>query len=84
MVRVAVKSTDSFLFIHLKKTNSLGAVTLAWGAFVDNLVTFFALGGVLYGVAQIYSALTNESIIKHIVKCKYCRKDIGETVCLFI
>jgi len=56
-----------------------GAVTLAWGAFVDNLVTFFALGGVLYGVAQVYSALTKESIIKHIVKCKYCRKDIGET-----
>ncbi|KAJ7047700.1 hypothetical protein C8F04DRAFT_1172222 [Mycena alexandri] len=56
-----------------------GAVTLAWGAFVDNLVTFFALGAVLYGIAEIYSTLTKENIIKHIVKCKYCRKDISQT-----
>ncbi|KAJ7781595.1 gated mechanosensitive channel [Mycena metata] len=56
-----------------------GAVTLAWGAFVDNLVTFFALGAVLYGIAEIYSALTKENIIKHIIKCKYCRKDISQT-----
>ncbi|KAJ7755632.1 gated mechanosensitive channel [Mycena maculata] len=55
-----------------------GAVTLAYGAFLDNLVTFFALGFVLYGVAQVYSTLTKESIIKHIVKCKYCRKDISQ------
>ncbi|KAJ7477069.1 ion channel [Mycena galericulata] len=56
-----------------------GAVTLAYGAFLDNLVNFFALGAVLYGVAQLYSVFTKESIIKHIIKCKYCRKDISET-----
>ncbi|KAJ7066518.1 ion channel [Mycena amicta] len=56
-----------------------GAITLAWGSFVNNLITFFALGAVLYGVAEIYSMLTKESIIKHIVKCKYCRKDVSQT-----
>ncbi|KAJ6567201.1 gated mechanosensitive channel [Mycena vulgaris] len=56
-----------------------GAVTLALGAFINNLVTFFALGAVLYCFAQVYSAFTKESIIKHIIKCKYCRKDVSET-----
>ncbi|KAJ6627496.1 large-conductance mechanosensitive channel [Mycena sp. CBHHK59/15] len=56
-----------------------GAVTLGYGAFLDNFVNFFALGAVLYGFAQAYSSLTKESIIKHIVKCKYCRKDVPET-----
>ncbi|KAJ7688402.1 hypothetical protein B0H17DRAFT_938465, partial [Mycena rosella] len=56
-----------------------GAVTLAYGAFINNLVTFFALGAVLYCFAQIYSAFTKESIIRHIVKCKYCRKDVSQT-----
>ncbi|CAK5275801.1 unnamed protein product [Mycena citricolor] len=54
-----------------------GAITLAWGAFLDNLITFFALGAVLYTYAQLYAIFTKESIIKHIVKCKYCRKDIS-------
>ncbi|CAK5262768.1 unnamed protein product [Mycena citricolor] len=53
------------------------AITLAWGAFLDNLITFFALGAVLYTYAQLYAIFTKESIIKHIVKCKYCRKDIS-------
>ncbi|KAJ7087180.1 gated mechanosensitive channel, partial [Mycena belliarum] len=56
-----------------------GAVTLAFGAFINNLLTFFALGLVLYGLASVYAAATKESIIKHIVKCKYCRKDVSET-----
>ncbi|KAJ7638503.1 gated mechanosensitive channel [Roridomyces roridus] len=58
-----------------------GAVTLAYGAFLDNLVTFIALGFVLYGIAQMYSVFNHgASIIKHIVKCKYCRKDISQAV----
>ncbi|KAJ7499256.1 gated mechanosensitive channel [Mycena latifolia] len=56
-----------------------GAVALAFGAFINNLVNFFALGAVLYCFAQVYSAFTKESIIRHIVKCKYCRKDVSET-----
>lgn len=64
----------------LKQAADDGAVYLAYGAFFDNLVKFFALGFVLYGVAQVYSSVTKESIIKHIVKCTYCRKDIGQSV----
>ncbi|KAJ7122774.1 gated mechanosensitive channel [Mycena epipterygia] len=56
-----------------------GAIVLAWGSFANNLVTFFALGLVLYGFVEVYSAFTKENLIKHIVKCKYCRKDVSQT-----
>ncbi|KAF7308420.1 hypothetical protein HMN09_00690800 [Mycena chlorophos] len=71
--------TPNAVYNTLEQAADDGAVTLAWGAFINNLVTFFALGFVLYGIAQVYSMVTKESIIKHIVKCKFCRKDISQT-----
>jgi hypothetical protein len=49
---------------------------------MDSIVNFFAIGFVLYILARIYGAVTSESIIKHSYKCKYCRKEIPETVCI--
>ncbi|KAJ7162560.1 gated mechanosensitive channel [Mycena crocata] len=63
----------------LKQAAEDGAVTLGYGAFLDSFVNFFALGAVLYAFAQVYSTFTKESIIKHIVKCQYCRKDVSQT-----
>ncbi|KAF7309873.1 hypothetical protein MIND_00359500 [Mycena indigotica] len=71
--------TPHAIYNTLEQAAADGAVTLAWGAFVNNVVTFLALGIVLYGIAEVYSLLTKESIIRHIVKCKYCRKDISQT-----
>ncbi|EIM87068.1 gated mechanosensitive channel [Stereum hirsutum FP-91666 SS1] len=55
-----------------------GAVIMAYGAFVNNVASFFALGAFLYIVAQIYTATTHRAIIKHTVQCTYCRKFISE------
>jgi len=55
-----------------------GAVTLAYGRFLDHTIDFLAVGWVLFIFAQIYSRFAPETIIKHQVKCKYCRKWISE------
>ncbi|KDQ59937.1 hypothetical protein JAAARDRAFT_126836 [Jaapia argillacea MUCL 33604] len=60
-----------------------GAVTLTYGAFLDQLVNFIGLGLALYTIANIYGYFSHDSIIKHTVKCKYCRKEISQKVCLW-
>ncbi|PPQ67953.1 hypothetical protein CVT26_005833 [Gymnopilus dilepis] len=54
-----------------------GAVIMAYGAFLDELVNFIGLGLVLYLVANIYGYISKDSIITHTVKCTYCRKEIS-------
>jgi len=54
-----------------------GAVTLAYGLFIMNLVRFFAVAFVLYLLAQSYSSFSKSSIILHTTKCTYCRKEIS-------
>jgi len=76
---MVLRAGPNYPYNTLQQAAEDGAVTLAFGAFINNLVTFFALGAVLYCFAQVYSAFTKESIIRHIVKCKYCRKDVSET-----
>lgn len=34
----------------------------------------------LYGMAGLYQYLSRDPIIKHMVKCRYCRKKINEKV----
>jgi large conductance mechanosensitive channel len=34
----------------------------------------------LYGLAALYQCLSQDPIIKHTVKCRYCRKRINEKV----
>ncbi|KAJ3555429.1 hypothetical protein NM688_g2585 [Phlebia brevispora] len=62
----------------LKQAAEDGAVTMAYGVFLDKTLTFMCLGLVLYGLAQMYGILSQDSIIKTTVKCPYCRKSISE------
>ncbi|TFK33137.1 ion channel [Crucibulum laeve] len=54
-----------------------GAVTLTYGAFINNFVNFLSLGIILYIIANLYGWLSKDSIITHTVKCTYCRKQIS-------
>jgi large conductance mechanosensitive channel len=38
------------------------------------------VGFSLYGLAALYQYLSKDPIIKHTVKCRYCRKRINEKV----
>ena len=49
-------------------------------SFINQIVSFFAVGIALYGLAQLYQWLSHDPIIKHTIKCKYCRKRINEKV----
>lgn len=44
-------------------------------------MNFIFLGLVLYGIAVLYGAVTHDSIIKHTIRCAYCRKEISSKVC---
>jgi len=50
---------------------------MAYGTFLNKLINFFGVGLALYGVASIYELFASDPIIKHMVKCKYCRKRIS-------
>ncbi|TFK56338.1 ion channel [Heliocybe sulcata] len=69
----------------LKQAEDDGAVTMAYGLFIENVMNFIGLGLVLYAIANIYSAVSKDSIIKHTVRCIYCRKEISQkaTRCAF-
>ncbi|TKA65161.1 hypothetical protein B0A49_13019 [Cryomyces minteri] len=51
---------------------------MAYGAFLDNVLNFIGVGIALYAIAQVYAWVSDDSIIKHTVKCKFCRKSISE------
>lgn len=38
------------------------------------------IGFALYGIAGLYQWLSHDPIIKHTIKCRYCRKSINEKV----
>jgi large conductance mechanosensitive channel len=57
-----------------------GATVLAYGAFIDRVINFFGIGFSLYMLGTIYTWMSKDAVIKHYVKCKYCRKDIKEGV----
>jgi hypothetical protein len=49
--------------------------------FLNKVINFLGVGFALYGVATVYEMLgTGDPIIKHMVKCKYCRKRISVKV----
>ncbi|KAL3955529.1 hypothetical protein ACCO45_011092 [Purpureocillium lilacinum] len=55
-----------------------GAVVMAYGSFIYQVVSFIMVGFSLYGLAHIYTLVSNDPIIKYTKKCKYCRKRINE------
>ncbi|KAF7365007.1 Ion channel [Mycena venus] len=55
-----------------------GAITLNYGSFIDAVFNFFFIGIALFLLAQAYAVASNDTVIKHTVKCDYCRKYIPE------
>jgi large conductance mechanosensitive channel len=51
--------------------------------FINKFVNFLGVGLALYGLAGTYQYFSHDPIIKHMVKCKYCRKRINEKVTAF-
>ncbi|KAG8832749.1 hypothetical protein FRC17_000759 [Serendipita sp. 399] len=62
----------------LDQAHDDGAITMAYGRFIDSIINFFAIGFVLYCLARLYGYATSDSIIKNSYKCQYCRKEISE------
>lgn len=48
--------------------------------FINRVVNFVGVGLSLYALASVYQYFSHDPIIKHTVKCKYCRKRISEKV----
>jgi len=55
-----------------------GAVVMAYGSFLNQLIRFMSMGFTLYAIALVYSSVSSDSIVKRQVKCRYCRKYISE------
>ncbi|KAL2037906.1 hypothetical protein N7G274_009381 [Stereocaulon virgatum] len=55
-----------------------GAVVMAYGTFLNKIFNFLGIGLALYTIANVYTWVSNDAIIKNTVKCKYCRKRISE------
>ena len=49
--------------------------------FINKVFNFFGIGIALYIIANIYTWVSNDAVIKNTVKCKFCRKRISEKVC---
>ncbi|KAK1752119.1 large-conductance mechanosensitive channel, partial [Echria macrotheca] len=62
----------------LKQAQEDGAVVMAYGFFLNRLINFVGVGLSLYGLASVYQCFSRDPIIKHTVKCRYCRKYINE------
>ncbi|KAF8157211.1 ion channel [Crassisporium funariophilum] len=54
-----------------------GAVILTYGAFLDQFTNFVGIGVVLYLIANLYGYFSKDSIIRHTIKCAFCRKEIS-------
>lgn len=57
-----------------------GAVVMAYGSFVYQVISFIMVGFALYGLAHVYTLVSHDPIIKYTKKCRYCRKRINEKV----
>jgi len=49
-------------------------------SFLSQVLNFFGIALTLYAIAQLYQWVSKDKVIKHTVKCKYCRKRISEKV----
>ncbi|KZP14029.1 putative ion channel [Athelia psychrophila] len=62
----------------LKQARDDGAIALAYGLFIEQVVTFLGIGMTLYLLAQLYGLLSHDNIIRRTIKCRYCRKWCSE------
>ncbi|KAJ5432947.1 Large-conductance mechanosensitive channel [Penicillium daleae] len=54
-----------------------GALVLAWGMFVENILNFAGVSLTLFAVAHLYMFISHDKIIKPTIRCRYCRKFIS-------
>lgn len=64
----------------LHQAQADGAVVMAYGSFVYQMVSFVMVGFSLYGLAHVYELVGTDPIIKYSKKCPYCLKRINEKV----
>ena len=64
----------------LQQAQADGAVVMAYGSFINQIVSFMGVGVALYFLAEFYQWLSKDPIIKHTKKCQYCRTRINEKV----
>ncbi|KAK2613684.1 hypothetical protein N8I77_000577 [Diaporthe amygdali] len=64
----------------IEQAQADGAVVMAYGVFLNKTLNFIGLGTALYALAGLYQYLSKDPIIKHMVKCRYCRKRVNEKV----
>ncbi|PTB70841.1 gated mechanosensitive channel [Trichoderma citrinoviride] len=62
----------------LHQAQSDGAVVMAYGTFIYQMVSFVMVGFSLYGLAHVYELVGTDPIIKYSKKCPYCLKRINE------
>jgi len=48
--------------------------------FLNKVFNFIGVGLALYIIANVYTWLSNDAVIKNTIKCKFCRKRISEKV----
>ena len=48
--------------------------------FLDKIIRLMILGLSLYSVGLLYQAVSHDNVIKHQVKCRYCKKRISTKV----
>lgn len=86
-------ATSGHGYNTLKQAADDGAVVMAYGyvlpliqtfgctnnfrTFLNKVFNFLGVGLALYLVASVYEWMSTDTIIKHTVKCKYCRKTIS-------
>ncbi|XXG94243.1 hypothetical protein Hte_000497 [Hypoxylon texense] len=61
----------------LDQAQNDGAIVLAYGVFLNRIINFLGIGLALYGLANLYQYLSKDPIIKHSVKCRYCKKRVS-------
>jgi hypothetical protein len=61
-------------------TTFVNTTLISNSAFINKVLNFLGLGLALYSIASLYEWVSDDPIIKHTVKCKYCRKWISVKV----
>ncbi|KAJ5677720.1 uncharacterized protein N7477_003353 [Penicillium maclennaniae] len=61
----------------IKQARDDGALVLAYGLFIENILNFLGVSLTLFAVAHAYMFVSHNKIIKPTVRCRYCKKFIS-------
>ncbi|PLB37743.1 MscL family protein [Aspergillus candidus] len=62
----------------LEQAREDGALVLAYGVFLQTILSFFGVSLTLYAIAHIYTWISDDRVIKPTVRCRYCKKFISD------